>query len=90
MSGAVQEKSTERFEGRIAGFGTGAGARVVVGMWERSPFGRFADVMVEFGGGHRLLLAPSDAVAEYVAGTYNFDEVRVVPVRFGRDRADDG
>nr|WP_116419462.1 hypothetical protein [Subtercola boreus] len=107
----------ERFEGRIAGFGTGVGTRVVVGMWETSPFGRFADVMVEFepgiegsgmgggrgggrgagrdaspssgagpSGGHRLLLAPSAAVAEYVAATYSFDEVRVVEVRWGRVR----
>jgi hypothetical protein len=36
-----------RFEGRIAGFGTAAGTRIVVGMWTRSPFGRFSDVMIE-------------------------------------------
>jgi len=70
----------DRFEGRIAGFGTASGTRVVVGMWERSPLGRFADVMVEDAAGHRLLLAPSDAVADYVSSTYSFDEVRVVPV----------
>jgi hypothetical protein len=35
--------------------------------------------MVERADGHRLLLAPTDEVAGYVAGTYAFDEVRVVP-----------
>jgi len=70
----------DRFEGRIAGFGTTSGTRIVVGMWEDSPLGRFADVMVEDRAGHRLLLAPSDAVADYVSSTYSFDEVRVVPV----------
>jgi hypothetical protein len=72
-----------RFAGRIAGFGTASGTRVVLGMWQSSPFGRFADAMIEDAGGHRLLLAPSERVAEFVASTYRFDEVRVVPVRFG-------
>jgi len=70
----------DRFEGRIAGFGTASGTRIVVGMWERSPLGRFADVMVEDAAGHRTLLAPDDRVAAYVSSTYTFDEVRVVPV----------
>lgn len=42
--------------------------------------GSFADVMVETRDGHRLLVAPSRAVAEYVGATYRFDEVRVQPV----------
>jgi len=39
-----------RFAGRIAGFGTASGTRVVLGMWESSPFGRFADVIAENRG----------------------------------------
>jgi len=74
----------DRFTGRIAGVGTTSGTRIVVGMWESSPLGRFADVMVEDEAGHRLLLAPSEAVAEYVSATYSFDEVRVVPVAWRR------
>jgi hypothetical protein len=70
----------DRFDGCIAGVGTASGLRAVVGRWVRSPFGEFADVMVELPGGHRVLLAPSAEVAEYVAGTYTFDEVRVGPV----------
>ncbi|WP_290804022.1 hypothetical protein [Herbiconiux sp.] len=73
-----------RFTGRIAGFGTASGTRIVIGMWHDSPFGRFADVMVEDAGGHRLLLAPSREIADFVAATYTFDEVLVRPVRVRR------
>lgn len=66
-----------RFEGRIAGVGSTSGTRVVVGSWSDSPLGAFADVMVERADGHRILLAPSDGVAEFVAQTYEFDEVRI-------------
>jgi hypothetical protein len=68
---------TDRFDGWIAGLGTTAGLRVVVGHWPHSPLGAFTDVMVEQPDGHRVLLAPSSEVAEFVAATYLFDEVRV-------------
>jgi hypothetical protein len=71
---------TDRFDGFIAGLGTAAGLRAVVGHWPGSPFGAFTDVMVERPDGHRILLAPSDQVAGFVAGTYTFDEVCRVPV----------
>ena len=77
----------DRFDGWIAGLGTAAGLRTVVGHWPRSPLGSFTDAMVELPDGHRVLLAPSDEVAAYVAGTYVFDEVRIGPVR---TTADDG
>ncbi len=66
-----------RFEGEIAGIGTGSGVRVVLGMWRRTPLGPFADVMLQEPGGRRLLLAPSAAVAEFIESTYTFDEVLV-------------
>lgn len=69
-----------RFSGSITGIGTAAGRRVVVGSWQTSPFGTFADVMVEDSAGHRTLLAPTREVADFVASTYWFDEVQVVPV----------
>jgi hypothetical protein len=69
-----------RFTGRIAGFGTESGVRIVVGLWESSPFGRFADVMVEDSVGHRTLLAPTDEVAAFISETYHFEDVRIVPV----------
>ena len=71
------------FEGRIAGAGSSSGVRVVVGGWPTSPFGPFADAMVETAAGHRVLLAPTQRVAEFVAATYVFDEVRVEPVDLG-------
>ncbi len=73
-----------RFRGEIAGFGTSSGHRVVVGRWWSSPFGAFTDVMVESPSGVRTLLAPSREVADLVAATYVFDEVRVVDVRSSR------
>jgi hypothetical protein len=71
---------TDRFDGFIAGLGTPAGLRLVVGHWPSSPFGAFTDVMAERPDGHRMLLAPSDQVAGFVAGTYTFDEVCLVAV----------
>ena len=69
-----------RFRGRIAGVGSTSGVRVVVGWWLETPFGPFADVMVERADGHRVLLAPTEQVAELVSTTYTFDEVRIEPV----------
>ena len=68
------------FDGHIAGIGTASGLRAVVGIWQDSPFGSFADVMVQQRSGHRLLLAPRPDVAEFIAATYTFDEVRLVDV----------
>ena len=68
------------FDGHIAGIGTASGLRAVVGVWQHSPFGPFADVMVQQKSGHRLLLAPSDEVAGFISDTYSFDEVRVQDV----------
>jgi hypothetical protein len=76
---------TARFDGFIAGLGTAAGLRAVVGRWLRSPLGSFTDVMVELPDGHRVLLAPSADVAAFVAGTYIFDEVHVGPVHAESD-----
>src|SRR4051812_39145426 len=53
---------------------------MVIGSWLESPFGRFADVMVEAADGHRTLLAPSDEVAEFVSATYTFDSTETGPV----------
>lgn len=71
---------TQRFEGHIVGLGTTGGTRVVVGIWDQSPHGRFADAMVERADGHRILLAPDEWVADLVSTTYSFDDVRIVPV----------
>lgn len=70
----------DRFDGAIAGLGTRAGVRLVVGMWRESPFGPVTDLMMERPDGHRVLIAPTPALADYIAATYTFDEVRVEPV----------
>ncbi len=59
--------------------GSTSGVRVVVGWWHESPFGPFADAMVERADGHRILVAPSEQVRDLVATTYVFDETRVEP-----------
>lgn len=68
------------FRGEIAGVGSASGVRVVVGRWAESPYGAFADAMIETAAGLRVLLAPSAEVTELVATTYRFDEVRVEPI----------
>ena len=70
----------DRFDGQIAGVGTSSGLRAVVGKWAGGPWGSFADVMVETAAGHRVLLAPDERVAEFVAATYTFDETRIEAV----------
>ena len=65
------------FTGHIAGAGTGSGLRIVVGAWARSPFGAFTDVMLQTAEDERVLLAPDDAVADFVSSTYRFDRVEV-------------
>ncbi|MFC9361061.1 hypothetical protein ACFTZB_31360 [Rhodococcus sp. NPDC057014] len=73
-----------RFDGEITGLGTGAGVRIVVGHWSRSPLGEFTDVMIEHADGLRVLLAPSDAVRDFVTATYTFDRTVITPVRYTR------
>ena len=68
-----------RFHGEIAGIGSTSGTRVVVGRWTETPMGGFADAMVETAAGHRVLLAPSEEVADFIAQTYSFDERRIEP-----------
>lgn len=75
-----QGRLRERFTGRIAGVGSTSGVRVVVGRWDDSPWGGFADVMVEDASGHRVLLAPDERVRDFVAATYSFDEQVLEPV----------
>ncbi|EFE79435.1 hypothetical protein K7395_00590 [Streptomyces filamentosus] len=74
-----------RFDGWIAGVGTSSGTRLVVGHWPRSPFGAFSDVMIEHPDGERVLLAPSRRIADFVAATYRFDRIEVVPVSVTAD-----
>lgn len=40
--------------------------------------------MVEQADGHRVLLAPTQDVADFVSSTYSFDETRIEPVQVDR------
>jgi hypothetical protein len=73
-----------RFDGWICGFGTSSRHRFVVGVWVRSPFGAFADVMWEDPDGRRVLLAPTEPIRDFIAGTYRFDSTAITPVFFSR------
>ncbi|MFD8685966.1 hypothetical protein [Streptomyces sp. NPDC059651] len=73
------------FDGWIGAVGTTSGTRLVWGHWPRSPFGAFSDVMIEHPDGERCLLAPSRRIAEFVADTYVFERVEVVPVDVRRE-----
>ncbi|MDY0914329.1 hypothetical protein [Rathayibacter festucae] len=84
MTGPGRTSRRLRFSGRVAGFGTASGTRIVLGLWESTPFGAFADAMVERADGHRLLIAPTDEVAGFIGSTYSFDEVRLAPVAWHR------
>lgn len=77
----------QRFVGEICGFGTAAGTRIVIGRWAESPFGSFADAMVEDIAGHRTLIAPNTDVGGYISEIYAFDDVIVEQVRCERGDA---
>jgi hypothetical protein len=75
----------DRFSGGIAGVGSASGVRVVVGRWDDSPLGAFADVMVADPDGTRVLLAPDDRVADFISTTYRFDRIEIGSVAVTRD-----
>lgn len=83
-SSVLPARTRHLFTGHIAGAGTAEGTRLVLGCWIDTPHGPFADVMVEDADGRRILLAPDEWVADFVAATYTFDEVRIVPVSVAR------
>ncbi|MFJ1729877.1 hypothetical protein [Streptomyces sp. NPDC088254] len=77
---APRRRPRLRFDGWIAGVGTSSGTRIVLGHWQRSPFGPFSDVMLERPDGRRLLLAPTRRTADFIGTAYTFDAVEVTPV----------
>jgi hypothetical protein len=82
--GSLVRVAHERFDGEICGFGTTSGVRVVIGRWANSPFGSFADAMVEQAHGGRVLVAPSVDVADFVGAVYTFDDTVVCDVSIER------
>jgi hypothetical protein len=74
-------------EGVIAAAGFASGDRFVVGSWSSGPLGPMADVMWADPAGVRTLLAPSEEVARFVGGVYEFDDVRVTDMQVRRSDA---
>ncbi|MEJ7583524.1 MAG: hypothetical protein WKF43_05405 [Acidimicrobiales bacterium] len=66
--------------GIIASAGFESGDRVVIGHWADTPIGPMTDVMWASPDGERLLLAPSEAGAEFISAVYRFDRVEVVAI----------
>lgn len=77
-----------RFRGEICGVGTAEGTRIVIGRWPSSPFGPFADAMVERSDGRRVLIAPPGPVAPFVSAVYGFDEIVTADVTVVRRDAE--
>lgn len=71
--------------GTISSAGFASGDRFVVGHWPISPVGPMGDVMWGTPEGRRILLAPSDAVADFVTSIYDFDEIRIGPLTTASD-----
>lgn len=80
IPGRSPSPARHRFSGEITGVGSTSGVRVVIGYWPKSPYGPFTDAMIERPDGHRLLIAPTERVADFVRRTYAFDEVRIEPI----------
>lgn len=62
-----------------------SGHRIVVGRWSQSPLGGFCDVMWRQPDGTRVLLAPTEAVRDFVNRHYRFEDTRILPVSVTRD-----
>jgi uncharacterized membrane protein len=73
------------FQGRITSCGFGSGDRIVIGDWDESPFGKFADIMWAKPDGQRVLIAPTDEISEYVQKLYTFDEIRIEKITIESD-----
>ena len=80
----MNSTARHRFDGYILGVGTPCGRRFVVGCWQRSPFGAFADIMVAHPDGARELIARNEEVGAYVCETHQFDQVTLSDVHVAR------
>ncbi len=67
--------------GVIAAAGFASGDRIVVGRWTSSPVGPMTDVMWATPDGRRVLFAPEQRAADFIAAVYTFDQVEVVTIQ---------
>lgn len=75
----VSSTSLETLFGTITSLGFRSGHRFVIGHWQHSPIGPFADIMWAQPDGHRVLLA-SPPAAEFVTSVYPFEDIRLCMV----------
>ncbi|HJL55328.1 MAG TPA: hypothetical protein QF424_05265, partial [Candidatus Thalassarchaeaceae archaeon] len=74
----------EVFEGRVISSGFSTGDMMVIGDWDKSPFGPFTDLMWAKPDGTKVLIAPAQEIADYVSSMYSFEEVVVAPLEISR------
>ena len=67
----------EIFEGRITSCGFDSGDRIVIGIWDESPFGSFSDIMWAKPNGEKILNAPNKKIGDYINSLYDFDEIKI-------------
>ena len=65
------------FKGRITSSGFESGDRIVVGIWNKSPFGKFSDIMWSNAEGKNILIAPTKEIGDYISSMYSFDEILI-------------
>lgn len=82
--GPAYYRGVNRFQGHIMGAAFSTGHRIVVGRWGESPLGGFCDIMWRQPDGTRVLLAPTEAVRDFVGRHYRFEDSHVVPVSVKR------
>jgi hypothetical protein len=78
--GSSASRRRVELAGHIGSAGFASGDRVVVGAWTSGPLGSMIDVMWARPDGERVLLAPTESVAAFIASVYRFDRVEVVAV----------
>lgn len=69
--------------GTIASSGFASGDRIVIGYWTDSPLGAFSNVLWVRPDAERVLLAPDQAVADFITALHTVDRVEIVPVKAG-------
>lgn len=72
--------SLDIFKGRITSSAFESGDRIVVGTWKESIFGEFTDIMWAKKDGTRVLIAPTQEIADYVTAMYSFDQIIIEEV----------
>ena len=76
----------EIFEGRITSCGFDSGDRIVIGIWDESPFGSFADIMWAKPNGEKILIAPNKKIGDYINSLYDFDEIKIDDINIEKGR----